>query len=946
MDFKKIEEDIRKYWKKEKVFQRLLERDKKRKKEYVFYEGPPFANGKPGIHHVLARAFKDAVIRYQTMRGFRVPRKAGWDTHGLPTEMEAEKKLNLSNKKEIEKVGLDKFTKACQESVFLYINDWRELTERMAYWLDLDDPYITCSPEYMENVWGILKRIWDKGLLYKSYKVIPYCSRCGTTLSSHEVAQGYKEIEDESVFVKFKIKDQNKHLLVWTTTPWTLTANVVLAVNKDMDYVEVEKGGENFILARERLKVLDEKNPKIIKELKGKDLVGLKYEPIFKFKEPSYSVVAGGFVGGDEGTGIVHIAPAFGEEDMELAKTENLPVLLTIDEEGKFSGESEWKGIYFEKLSPLVVEELEKRKILFKKENYFHKYPFCWRCDTKLLYYPKESWFLETSNKDVKKRLIENNKKIKWRPNHLKEGRFGKWLEGVKDWVISRERYWGTPLPFWECEKCNHKVCIGSLKELEKKSGEKIDPEKLHRPYIDQIPIKCEKCGGEMKRVEQVLDCWFDSGSMFLAQNPGILAQKRDLKDIVKEISFPADFICEGIDQTRGWFYSLLAIATLLELPSPYKSVIGVGMVLDPEGKKMSKSKGNVVKPFKAFDEYGADSVRWYFYRLNEAGKGKRFDPEIIKKEVHKFFRIIFNTVRFLKIYSQEKLPELPKETQLSLLDRWLINRQRMALSKVEESMADLDILSAVRELEDFVYDMSQWYLRSSRERLKESKESQVLFLNVLKKTAKIIAPFTPFTAEKIFQGLKGKDSVHLTDYPKLESEIDENLLKEMERVRRICETGRFLRKESEIGLRQPLAKIVYSGEEKLKEEFESLLVEELNVKEVDYDKNLPSGKDWVKDEGRYLSLNTKITPELEEEGIVRELSRKINYLRKKAGLIPKDKANLVIEEATSSLEKMINENMSFLPVEKFLKKTEEKELAQGELTLKGETFKIKIERF
>ncbi len=945
MDFKKIEEDIREYWKKEKVFQRLLERDKDKKEEYVFYEGPPFANGKPGIHHVLARAFKDAVIRYQTMRGFRVPRKAGWDTHGLPTEMEAEKKLNLSNKKEIEEIGLDKFTRACQESVFLYINDWRELTERMAYWLDLDDPYITCSPEYMENVWGILKRIWEKGLLYKSYKVIPYCPRCGTTLSSHEVAQGYREIEDESVFVKLKVKDRDKYFLVWTTTPWTLTANVALAVNREMDYLEVEKEGANLILAKERLEVLGEEKPRIVREMKGKDLVGLKYEPIFKFKEPDYSVVAGDFVGGDEGTGIVHIAPAFGEEDMELAKTENLPVLLTIDEEGKFSGESKWKGIYFEKLSPLVAEELEKRKILFKKENYFHKYPFCWRCDTKLLYYPKESWFLETSNEEVKKRLIENNKKIKWRPNHLKEGRFGKWLEGVKDWVISRERYWGTPLPFWECEKCGHKVCIGSVEELKKKSEKKIDSEKLHRPHIDQVSIKCEKCGGEMKRVEQVLDCWFDSGSMFLAQNPGFLAQEGDLGKLVEEISFPADFICEGIDQTRGWFYSLLAIATLLELPSPYRSVIGVGMVLDSKGKKMSKSKGNVVKPLEVFDEYGADSIRWYFYRLNEAGKGKRFDPEILKKEVHKFFRIVLNTVRFLKIYSDKELPEPPEEAKLPLLDKWLANRQRLALSRVKEKMDDLDILSVARELEDFVYDMSQWYLRSSRERLKESKDSQAFFLDVLRKTAKMIAPFAPFLAEKVFQDLKGGDSVHLSSYPEAEGETAENLLREMEKVRKISETGRFLRKEVDIGLRQPLSEVAYSGKEKLKEEFESLLAEELSVKKVSHREELPSGEDWIKDEKNYLALNREITPELEEEGIVRELSRKINYLRKKAGLMPEDKVNLVIEDMEPFLEKVIQENMGDLPVEDLLKKAEEGELAQGKLTLKEKTFTIKIKK-
>jgi len=701
-DFPQIEEKILKFWRKKKIFEKSLEK-RKGNERFVFYEGPPFANGLPGIHHLLARAFKDVILRYKTMRGFFVERRAGWDTHGLPTEMEAEKKLNIRSKKEIEKLGIKKFIGECRKNVFIYKKEWEEFTERIGYWLDLENAYITCDSDYIESLWWILKQVWDKGLLYQDYKVVPYCPRCGTSLSSHEVAQGYKKIEENSIYIKFPLKkEKDTYFLVWTTTPWTLPGNVALAVNPSFDYVKVKISSEFLILAKDRLNVLNDYE--IVEEIKGKDLLDFEYEPLYNFivpKKKACYLVPAGFVSLEEGTGIVHIAPAFGEEDMEIGKEKDLPVLMTVDEEGKFIKEvKNWAGMFVKEADPKIVKDLKKRKLLFKEEMYEHDYPFCWRCKTPLIYYAKNSWFIKIT--EIKNQLIKNSKKINWIPGHIKEGRFGEWLKEIKDWNLSRERYWGTPLPVWQCEKCGKKVCIGSIKELEEKSGKKI--EDLHRPFVDRVSFKCE-CGGLMKRVSEVIDCWFDSGSMPFAQWHYPFENKEKIDSPSHQNSegisggegFPADFIAEGIDQTRGWFYTLLAISTLLNKGISYKNVIVLGLVLDEKGQKMSKSKGNIVVPKEVIDKFGADCSRLYFYTINQAGEAKRFDFNDIRDLYRKFFNTLWQSYNFFSIYNKKELSSF-REKGLSflsedLLDRWIISLSQNLVKKVRKSLDEYNIV-------------------------------------------------------------------------------------------------------------------------------------------------------------------------------------------------------------------------------------------------------------
>ena len=887
IDILKTEEKILKFWKKNKIFEKSL---KKREKNpnFVFFEGPPTANGRPGIHHVLTRVFKDIVCRYKTMRGYKVIRKAGWDTHGLPVELEIEKKLNFSSKNDIEKYGIEKFNKKCKESVWEYKKEWEKLTERIGFWIDMKNPYITYENNYIESVWWILKQIWQKGLIYKDYKVVYYCPRCETTLSSHELSQGYKRVKENSIYVKFPIKNsENRYFLVWTTTPWTLPANVALAINKDISYVEIKKDEEKYILAKNRLSLFENEKIEIIEEFNGNELINknLEYIPLFDFVKPikrAYFLILADFVSDKEGTGIVHIAPAFGEDDMEAGKKNNLDVFQTVNYQGKFKDEiSLCKGIFVKDADPLIINNLKERNLLFKEEIYEHDYPFCWRCKFPLLYYAKESWFINMN--EVKNDLLKNNQKINWVPDYLKEGRFGEWLKEVKDWAISRERYWGTPLPIWECEKCKEKICIGSIKELLEKSEKKIKIKDLHKPFIDKITLKCEKCNGKMKRVPEVLDCWFDSGSMPFAQYHYPFENK---DKIDKKEQFPADFICEGIDQTRGWFYTLLAVSTLLNFGNPYKNVISLGHILDENGEKMSKSKGNVVNPWEMINKYGIEAVRWYFYTINQPGEPKLFKEKDVLNALNRFILILLNCFIFLETYKKDVRTKIESK---DLLDKWIISRLNQLIIRVSFYLDKYDITSASRDIENFVVnDLSQWYIRVSRPRFQKPENKKDLInasstLNfVLLNLSKLLAPFIPFLSEEIYLNLnkKGK-SVHLEDWPIADKrKINKKIEEKMEEVRKIVSLSLSLRSEAKIKVRQPLKELKIKNT-KLKKEKELLEIikNEINVKNISFDEKME----------KEIDLNCEITEELRKEGDLRELIRNIKDLRKKLNLKPQD---------------------------------------------------------
>jgi len=937
LDLPRLEKKILKFWKKRKVFEKSLQKTRN-KPGFVFFEGPPFANGLPGIHHLLARAFKDIILRYKTMRGFSVERRAGWDTHGLPTEMEAEKKLGIKSKKEIEKLGVSRFIKKCQSSVFTYKEEWEEFTERIGFWLDFKNAYITCDKNYIETLWWILKQIWQKRLLYEDYKVVPYCPRCGTSLSSHEVAQGYKRIKEKSIYVKLKVKNQkNTYLLAWTTTPWTLPGNVAVAVNPSFEYVKAKAGSELLILAEQRAKDFE-----VIEKIEGTKLLGLEYEPLYKFIKPqkkAYYVVGADFVSLEEGTGIVHIASAFGEEDMAVAKENDLPILMTVNGEGRFNPEiRNWAGMFVKEADPLIIEDLKKRKLLFKEEMYEHDYPFCWRCKTPLLYYAKNSWFIKITN--VKKELIKNSQKINWEPDYIKKGRFGDWLKEVKDWNLSRERYWGTPLPIWLCQTgknqnyCNNIKVIGSVGELEGLSGKKVKD--LHRPYIDEISFKCEKCGGIMKRVPEVIDCWFDSGSMPFAQwhYPFEYEKKIDSRDV-----FPADFIAEGIDQTRGWFYTLLAVSTLLGKGAPYKNVICLGLVLDAKGQKMSKSRGNIIEPSEVMNKFGADCARFYFYTVNSVAEPKRFDFKDVQTLYRKFFDTFWQSHSFFKIYVSKKNPQSPylpdkqanPEIQISgnVLDKWIVSRLEKVNAEVIENLDRYDVVSAARLFLDFVDDLSNWYIRRSRQRFKNSdKEAAQTLYYVLLKTTKLLAPFTPFFAEELYQELGGeKESVHLEDYPKPNKRlIDQKLEERMAQVRDITTLTLAQRAEAGIKVRQPLASLqIPSSKSQIPDEFLDLIKQETNVKKITF--------------GREVRLDTKITKELEKEGREREWVRNVNKIRKKNGLTPND---IIIIDTTTDVADTEELKASIRAKEINVRK----EMRGGEeIEINGEKHYIKIKK-
>lgn len=952
--FPEMEEEILKFWEENKIFAKSVEKNPD-SKSFIFYEGPPTANGKPGLHHVLARAFKDVIPRYKTMKGFRVERKAGWDTHGLPVELQVEKALGLKNKRDIENIvpgnsweSVIEFNKKCKESVWEYKDLWEKMTRRMAYWVDLENPYITYENKYIESVWWVIAQIFKtknkkgESLVYKGHKVVPYCYRCGTALSSHEVAQGYQTVKDNSVYVKFKIKPKQKigdfetddktYILAWTTTPWTLPGNAALAVNDKIIYCKVNpaeakqksksKDGEFYILAKDRLNdVLADGDYEIVEEFKGENLLNLEYEPLYqaenKENKKAYYIVAGDFVSTEDGTGIVHIAPAFGEDDARAGQENNLPTLLTVDEEGKITANVPGKGVPVKKKNDknryaaddLIIEDLRKRNLFFKEEIYEHEYPFCWRCDTPLIYYSKPSWFVRMS--ELSQKLVENNENINWIPEHIKKGRFGEWLKNVKDWAISRERYWGTPLPIWECDKknqnCGNIKVIESFEELKTLSGVALDD--YHKPFIDEVAFKCDKCGGEMKRVPEVLDVWFDSGSMPLAQfyYPNGAAEEEKRK-IESGKFFPADYISEAIDQTRGWFYTLHAIATLLNIAGKvpagcaFRNVICLGHILDAKGKKMSKSRGNVVEPMEVMDEYGADMLRWMLYTINQPGLPKRFDPKGMKDIMNRVFRMLWNSYYFFVTYANIDGWKPSGKRQAAsgknnILDKWIVSELNVLIREVDGKLEKYDVYGSAKSTEKFIDNLSNWYIRRSRKRFWKSENDedknqayQTLYA-ILLELSKLMAPFTPFIAEEIYRNLStnyepirnyelrttnknsNAVSVHLADFPSsINSLIEEKLNGEMGKTREIVSAGLQLRARAKIKVRQPLAKFSIF-DFNFSKELIDIIKEEVNVKEViqDAKHNEPI-------------LDIKITEDLKLEGIAREIIRHIQEMRKEAG--------------------------------------------------------------
>ncbi|OGZ58143.1 MAG: hypothetical protein A2827_02875 [Candidatus Spechtbacteria bacterium RIFCSPHIGHO2_01_FULL_43_30] len=1134
MDLIKQEKRILKFWKESEVFERSV-KNRIKSQEFVFYEGPPTANARPGIHHVLSRSFKDVLLRYKTMRGYRVERRAGWDTHGLPVEIEVEKSLGLKNKKDVEKYGVSKFNEKCRESVWKYKAEWEYLTERIGFWLDMKNPYITYDPMYMESLWWIIKRAYDKGLLYEGHRVAPYCPRCGTSVSSHEVAQGYEDVVDKSVFVKFeirlfdqwlgkntgnsesgvnsksKIKNSKTYLLAWTTTPWTLAGNVALAVGPDIVYVLAEgDGNERYILAKDRVEeVFKKNNPKIIREMKGKDLDGIEYEPVFDSlknqKGKKYYVCLADFVTTKEGTGIVHTAVMYGEDDYNIGEKLGLPKVHTVDKEGKFNNlVPQWAGIFVKDAEKDIIADLKKRNFIFGDIlPYKHSYPFCWRCKTPLLYYAMDSWFLMMSSlRDI---LIKSNDKVNWIPPHIKNGRFGEWLVELKDWNFSRNRYWGTPLPVWKCEKCSNIEVIGSRDDLyaqnfstnaffimrhgeseknnrpnpvlstkwpetikyhltekgkedvvksarliRNKGGvdlifasdftrtketaeilakelgaklyfdkrireidlgtydgrteqdfkinfpdfakrfEKCAPEgenytklrkrmfsfmhfvnkkyknkrilivshgdplvilqsalrgltiketaeeksknyievgevrdaifkhfpygkrgelDLHRPYVDEVRFQCSKCKDElcdyMKRVEDLVDVWFDSGSMPFAQGYWPFCHGKTKRESVPE-KFPADYICEGIDQTRGWFYTLFGVSALLGFGAPYKNVISLAHVLDKNGKKMSKSKGNTVDPQVIIDKYGADSLRWYFYTVNQPGDYKRFDERDIQKSYRKFISTLYNTYIFYATY-KIKVPSSYKTRSTEYLDEWILSKLNKLIDEASKKLDSYDVTGAARSMESFVIDdLSNWYVRRSRKRFqnpnseKEKKDAAYTLRHVLFEVSKLCAPFVPFLSEHIYLGLQSdanrqsSKSVHLEDYPEADKKsIDPVVEEAMKSARKIVEMAHELRSRNGMKVRQTLS--VVETNAVIPEKLREVVAEEINVKRVVYKSSPQKGGNWAEtSEGNItVSLNIELTPELKKEGFMNEFTRRIQELRKSAGLKSHQKISL-----------------------------------------------------
>lgn len=1129
------EEEVLKFWKENEIFEKSLKKESPHG-EYIFYEGPPTANGKPAIHHLAARAFKDAIPRYKTMRGYYVERKGGWDTHGLPVELQVEKKLGLSSKKAIEEYGIAQFNRECKESVWEYTDIWEKFTERIGYWVDQENPYVTYHNDYIESVWNVIKEANHNKLLYKDYKVVPWCPRCGTTLSTHEIAQGYQDVKDLSITAKFKIKGQdNTYILAWTTTPWTLPGNVALAVGEKIDYVKIEKDGELLILAKARVSVV-EGEYKIIEEFKGKDLVGFEYEPLYPYLqntisevekpklEKAFKVYPADFVTTEDGTGVVHTAVMYGVDDFNLGNDIGLPKHHMVGLDGKFLAGTEFlegRFVRDEDVAVDIIKDLAHRGLLFKKEKYEHSYPHCWRCKTALIYYARDSWYIKMT--ELRDKMVKENESINWEPSYIREGRFGEWLRDIKDWAISRERYWGTPLPVWSCDKCHKIEVIGSIEELKsktKKSGNKYfimrhgeaesnvkkfitsligadvhltengkrqvmeDVEKirkikpdyifvspiiraeetaaiifdnieapvtvitderlaefkvgnfegkpqgdydnsfaskeemftvrkngseclndtkkraaeflndveskyqnkkiliishgdliwmmnainmgmipkeaieysgkeggylknaeirefdfiplphnedyeldLHKPYIDEVELVCD-CGGRLERAKEVMDVWLDSGAMPFAQNHYPFEKK--------ELKYPADFICEAIDQTRGWFYTLHAVGTIMGRGKAYKNVICLGHLLDVKGKKMSKSLGNIVDPWIMIDKYGVDTIRLWMYSINQPGESKNFDEKTVSELHSKVFNLLYNVLAFYELYRDPLIEILEYKKSDNVLDKWIVTRLSELTENTTKQMDDYKLLEPVRAIRDFIDDLSTWYLRRSRDRIKAGEiEAKITLYYVIKTLAKLMAPFTPFASENIWQKLKtleDKESVHLTDWPESKS-VDKDLIKEMQEAREIVTLGLQRRQEVGIPVRQPLSKIMITGY-KIKGQYIEILKDELNIKDVVLDEG----------EDQKVELDIEITEDLKKEGQYRELIRAIQDIRKKNGLNPSDVITLNIRTDASGQE-LINKFKSELMKAVIAKEIFFKENDGTETKIADLIFKIIIEK-
>ena len=992
LNFVDREKQIEKFWNDNDIFKKSMEH-RKEGETYTFYDGPPTANGKPHIGHVETRTIKDMIPRYQTMKGKFVPRKAGWDTHGLPVELEVEKLLGLNGQEQIEEYGMAPFIKKCKESVWKYKGMWEDFSKTVGFWADMDNPYVTYDDNFIESEWWALKEIWNKNLLYKGFKIVPYCPRCGTPLSSQEVAQGYKTVKERSAVARFKVIGEDAYFLAWTTTPWTLPSNVALCVNPEETYCKVKAvDGYTYYMAEALLdtvlgKLLDKDAPEgtkayeVLETYKGSDLEYKEYEPLFdcakeiieKQHKKAHYIVCDTYVTMTDGTGIVHIAPAFGEDDAAVGRKYDLPFVQLVDGKGELTKETPYAGVFVKKADPMVLKDLDEKGLLFDAPKFEHEYPHCWRCDTPLIYYARESWFIKMTA--VKDDLIRNNNTVNWIPDSIGKGRFGDWLENIQDWGISRNRYWGTPLPVWECE-CGHQECIGSRAELAERSGNPEDAKvELHRPYIDAVTFKCPDCGKEMHRVPEVIDCWFDSGAMPFAQHHYPFENKD-----VFEKQFPAKFISEAVDQTRGWFYSLMAESTLLFNKAPYENVIVLGHVQDENGQKMSKSKGNAVDPFDALETYGADAIRWYFYTSSAPWIPKRFSGKLVQEGQRKFMGTLWNTYAFFVLYANIDQFDATKYTldyeKLSVMDKWLLSKLNSAIKGTDENLANYRIPEAAKVLDEFVDDMSNWYVRRSRDRfwakgMEQDKINAYMTLyTALVEICKAAAPMIPFMTEEIYQNLvrsintEAPESIHLCDFPAVnEAWIDKELEKNMDEVLKIVVMGRACRNSANIKNRQPIGNMYVKAPNVLSEYFVEIIEDELNVKKVNFTEDvsaytsytfkpqlrtvgpkygkflgqiqkalaeldgnkamaelkadgvlaLPTVSDDVKlseedllitmtqmegyvtegDNTVTVVLDTNLTPELVEEGFVRELISKIQTMRKEAGFEVMDKISI-----------------------------------------------------
>ena len=979
LNFVEREKKVEKFWAEQKIFEKSMD-IRKDSPIYTFYDGPPTANGQPHIGHVLTRVIKDMIPRYRTMKGNMVPRKAGWDTHGLPVELEVEKLLGLDGKEQIEEYGLEPFIAHCKESVWKYKGMWEDFSSTVGFWADIDDPYVTYHNSFIESEWWALKQIWDKGLLYKGFKIVPYCPRCGTPLSSHEVAQGYKNVKERSAIVRFKAKGEDAYILTWTTTPWTLPSNVGLCVNPNETYAKVKNGEYTYYLAEALCDTVLEGEYTILERYQGKELEYKEYEPLFPFTEEickrqnkkSHYVICDNYVTLTEGTGVVHTAPAFGEDDARVCGRYDMPFVQLVDAKGEMTKETDWEGVFVKKADPLILKALEEKGLLFQAPVFEHSYPHCWRCDTPLIYYARESWFIKMTA--VKEDLIRNNNTINWIPENIGKGRFGDWLENVQDWSISRNRYWGTPLNIWECE-CGHQHSIGSIEELKSMSDNCPEEIELHRPFIDEVTVTCPQCGKQMKRVPEVIDCWFDSGAMPFAQHHYPFENQELFQQ-----QFPADFISEAVDQTRGWFYSLLAISTLIFNQAPYKNVIVLGHVQDENGQKMSKSKGNAVDPFDALETYGADAIRWYFYANSAPWLPNRFHGKAVQEGQRKFMGTLWNTYAFFVLYANIDRFDAARYRleydKLPVMDKWLLSKLNSLVLEVDNSLEHYRIPEAARALQEFVDEMSNWYVRRSRERFwakgmaQDKINAYMTLYTALVTVSKAAAPMIPFMTEDIYRNLvrsidkNAPESVHLCDFPTVEQNwIDKALEADMDEVLKIVVLGRAARNTANIKNRQPIGKMYVKAGHELSAFYVEIIEDELNVKSVEFTEDVRSftsysfkpqlktvgpkygrqlnnirqalaevdgnaAMDTLQAEGvlkfnfggeevvlaeedllidmaqtpGYVSesnynitvaLDTNLTPELREEGFVRELISKIQTMRKEAGFEVMDHINL-----------------------------------------------------